>query len=479
MTRRPSRRVFLAAVGAASVGLAGCSDDDGNGADDDPETGDDDPETDDGNGEDGDDNGEETPDEPEDVTVPAIDHGTLVSDFSEDLDSWIGMTGDDFIEGDTDEALVGETAALVRGGGDRAGVFRSFQDFDAGGQHVSFAVNLQEPMGGRVNVEMLAPFQSDSVVTRRRIPSDLDGWMRMDVGYTQDRGEPDFGDIQEMRIWVDAAAEEEIDDDEEVADDLDEDEIEEEIEEEDDDGEDDNGDDDAEEEIDETVRFLVDDLRSTPAAETGQVILTFDGGFESHYTTLFDIMEERDLQGVIGIVPPTVNAGGRLTIDQMREMRDAGWDMASFPLRNDALPEMESGERQQVIEGDQSYLEGRGFEDGARTFFAPYHRMDAESLEIVREVHDCSMTFGGTPNAAPPADPHMLSRVNAHEMGPVEQFTELAERHNQLLVLRLTEVGEDGDVDEEYFEDLLDYLEESDLEVVTATEMLDRREELF
>jgi hypothetical protein len=46
MTRRPSRRVFLAAVGAASVGLAGCSDDDGNGADNNPETGDDDPETD-------------------------------------------------------------------------------------------------------------------------------------------------------------------------------------------------------------------------------------------------------------------------------------------------------------------------------------------------------------------------------------------------------------------------------------------------
>ncbi len=471
MNRMPSRRTFLAVVGAASVGLAGCSDE--NGTDD--EAGDDDPDADDGNGENGDDgNGEEeTPDEPEDVTAPGIEHGTLVSDFSEDLDSWISMTGEDLVEGDSDEALVGDTAALVRGGGERAGVFRSFQEFDAEDQHVSFAVKLEEPIGGRVNVEMLAPFQSDSVITRRRIPSDLDGWMRMDVGYTQDRGEPDFGDIQEMRIWVDAAAEDgEVDDDEEAADELDEDEIEEEIDEDDEEVE--------EEDIeDETVRFMLDDLRSTPAADNGQVIMTFDGGFESHYSTLFDLMEDRDLQGVIGIVPPTVNVGGRLSIDQMREMRDAGWDMASFPLRSDALPEMDSGEKEQVIEGDQSYLEGRGFEDGARTFLAPYHRVDAESLEIVREVHDCSMTFGGTPNAAPPADPHMLSRINATDMNAVEQFTELAERHNQLLVLRLTEVGDDGDLEEDEFEDLLDYLEDSELDMVTASEMLDQRNELF
>ena len=471
MNRMPSRRTFLAVVGAASVGLAGCSDE--NGTDD--EAGDDDPDADDGNGENGDDgNGEEeTPDEPEDVTAPGIEHGTLVSDFSEDLDSWISMTGEDLVEGDSDEALVGDTAALVRGGGERAGVFRSFQEFDAEDQHVSFAVKLEEPIGGRVNVEMLAPFQSDSVITRRRIPSDLDGWMRMDVGYTQDRGEPDFGDIQEMRIWVDAAAEDgEVDDDEEAADELDEDEIEEEIDEDDEEVE--------EEDIeDETVRFMLDDLRSTPAADNGQVIMTFDGGFESHYSTLFDLMEDRDLQGVIGIVPPTVNVGGRLSIDQMREMRDAGWDMASFPLRSDPLPEMDSGEKEQVIEGDQSYLEGRGFEDGARTFLAPYHRVDAESLEIVREVHDCSMTFGGTPNAAPPADPHMLSRINATDMNAVEQFTELAERHNQLLVLRLTEVGDDGDLEEDEFEDLLDYLEDSELDMVTASEMLDQRNELF
>ncbi|WP_331233358.1 polysaccharide deacetylase family protein [Natronorarus salvus] len=475
MRRLPSRRTFLGAIGAASVGLAGCSDGNGDDPDDtdddDPDdTGDDDP---DDTGDDDPDDDEETPEEPEDVTPPAIGHGTLVSDFSEDLESWIAMTGDGVVDGDEEAALVGETAALVRGEGERAGVFRAFDEFDAADQHVSFAVSLEEPMGGHVNVEILAPFQSDSVITRRRIPRELDGWMRMDVGYTQDRGEPDFGSIEEMRIWVDAA--DGGDDDEEVDDEVDTDDIVE------DDAEetDDENDVDEPEEMDETVRFLVDDLRSTPAADRGQVMFTFNGGFESHYTTLFDVMQDRDLQGVIGIVPPTVNVGGRLSIDQMREMRDAGWDMASFPLRNDALPEMESEEKRQVIEGDQSYLEGRGFEEGSRTFIAPYNRIDAEALEVVREVHDCSITFGGSLNAAPPADPHMLSRINAADFGPVEQFTGLAERHNQLLVLSLDEVGDDGDLDEEEFEDLLDFLEDSELDILTASEMLDRRDELL
>lgn len=414
------RRTFLATVGLGTAALAGCTGSfDGLGGDDDNDDSDD-----------NDSDGGDTP--PGDVTAPAITAGESIDDF-EGIE-WQPMFDHTTVETSAD-ALVGEGSMLVESDDEEvAGAFRIFPDgLDIEGRHLSFAVKVESPLPSRVILEARAPGGSDRLTSARSIPSEFGGWLRMEVGWTGRRGEPNLANVQELRIYVrprgDAGG---------------------------------------------SIRFTVDDLRATESADGGSVVLTFDDAVASQYTTALPMLEERGWPGVAAIIPGSLNRPDRLTLGQCRELRDAGWDVSAHP--HTALPEMASSEeRVKYLQDARDYIANRIGEAGARHYFAPYNRMDAASLEDVREVFESSFIFGGQPNAAPPTDGHMLSRVNGGDASALTEMFDLAADYNQVVVTMVHGVG-DGDLDdttEDEFEALLDEIEARDLDVVTASELLD------
>ncbi|MDL5361767.1 polysaccharide deacetylase family protein [Halalkalicoccus sp. NIPERK01] len=416
------RRTFLTAVGVGTAALAGCIGSlDGTGDDDNDDTGN----TTDPNGDDG------TDTTPQDVTAPAIADGEVIDDFEEI--EWQPMF-DHTTVGASDDALVGEGALLVESDADQAGAYRSFSGgLDVAGKQLSFAIKVESPLPARVVVEARAPGQSDRLTSARRIPSEYDGWLRMEVGWTGRRGEPNLGNVYDLLIYVEP------------------------------DGN-----------SDETIRFALDDLRATESADQGYVVLTFDDGVASQHTTALPMLEERGWPGVAAIIPDSINRPDRLSLEQCRELRDAGWDVSAHP--HTALPEMESHqERVDYLQRAYDTIANRIHEEGARHYFAPYNRMDPESMEAVREVFETSFIFGGHPNVAPPTDGHLLSRVNGHDASDLTGMLDLAADYNQVVVTMVHGVG-DGDLDdvsEEDFERLLDEIEARDLEVVTVSDLID------
>lgn len=424
------RRAFLASVGLGTATLAGCTgsldfgnddngDDDGNNDDDD-------------NGNDTDDNGDDPDVTPEDVTAPAIAHGDSVDDFEEF--EWHPMFDHTTVEA-SDEALVGEQSMHVESDEeDQAGAYRIFRDgLDIEGQHLSFAIKVDSPLPARVILEARAPGRSDQLTSARTIPTEFDGWMRVEAGWTGERGEPNLGNIQEMRIWVEPRPDAEG-----------------------------------------SISFRVDDMRATESADRGSVVITFDDGVESQYTNALPMLEERGWPAVAAIIPNSLNRGNRLTTTQCRELRDAGWDVSAHP--HSALPEFDSSEeRVRYLQNAHDYIANRISEEGARHYFAPYHRMDAESIEDVREVYETSFIFGGQPAASPPSEGHMISRVNGHDASAISGMLSLAAKYNQTVVPLVHGVG-DGDLDdvtEEEFEALLDEIDSHDLDVVTVSDLID------
>ncbi len=435
MKQRSNRRRFLATVGAGTALLAGCADlggedEEGEETDDVAANG---AEADDGDDEEGDDDGEETPEEEEeedeDVTPPAIGHGELLDDF-EDEGNWATLAGD--FGGDEDEALTGSQSLRIESEDGRAGVLQAIGGLDMEGQDLSFAIKVDSPRPTNVVIQVLAPFESDMLTCRRRILSMYEGWQRVDVGYTSVRGEPDLSDVEEIRIFVEG-------------------------------------------EEDEETRFWIDDLRLTEAADQGYVMLTFDDIVENQYDVAFPMFEEREMRGVLATIPPSINQEGRLSTDQLREMRDAGWDVSAHTERSDTLTEMDPEEARAELEADHEYLEGRGFEDGARAHFVPYHDVNQEVVDITRDIYDFNSYFGGCNNAMPPTDPHTVSRNAMHDLDGFTQLVDMAAEYNQLAIGLAHGVGE-GDLDditEEELDSLLDYIEDTDVEVVTVSDILD------
>ncbi|MFC6905375.1 polysaccharide deacetylase family protein [Halalkalicoccus tibetensis] len=456
MGRKPNRRHFLAAVGAGTFALSGCTDDllgdeEGDGGEDDTD------DEDDGllDGED---------DEEQQATPPAIDGGEVVSDFDEDIDEWYALAGE--VSADEENALTGSQTVRIDGEDASAGIGRSFPDgLDMENQHLSLALRVDNPRPARVTVRIMAPGQADQLWSTRTVLGPYEGWQRMDVGYTGQRGEPFLDDVQEIQITLEDPNAEENGEEDEGAD-----AAEEEAE----------GDDDEENQED-GITFFVDDLRMTPAADQGYVMLTFDDGVESQYENAFPLLEEHDMQGAAAVVPSSLNREGRLTIDHLREMRDAGWDISSHP-EGEAFMELEDPDAiRETIESDYEYLDQRGFPDGARSMFVPYHRTNEEVVEITRDYHDLSAYFGGTTSNVPFTDPLHLSRVDMHDLDGFTSLIDSAAEHNQLAIGLAHGVVPEDEIDDdpladmtiEQLEELIEYIEESDVQVVTPSDLLD------
>ncbi len=59
------------------------------------------------------------------------------------------------------------------------------------------------------------------------------------------------------------------------------------------------------------------------------VVITFDDGLESTYTIAFPIMQQYGIKGTVYVVPSLVGTSGYMTLDQLTELHNAGWTIAS------------------------------------------------------------------------------------------------------------------------------------------------------
>lgn len=422
MSDKTTRRTFLTAVGAASITLAGCTSSGSEGPVGETVTN--------GNA-----TGTITESDGTATTTSSgqFTRGEVLDDF-EALDNWGTIIGN--ASADTESAYRGSQSVLVQNQDDSAGIFRTFTDgLDLTKNDLSVAMQLDAPAGGRLAVDLYAPGPADHAVARRFIPADLNGWIRFDIGYTNEPGTPDMTDVREVRFVVHP--------------------------------EEDGG----------SVKFRLDDLRMIPKpVDTGRVILTFDDSFASHYEVAFQELKDRGWSGVAATIPEEVGDADALTIGQLRRMDEQGWDIVSHPQVSSPvtpLPEMSKSDQRRVMEEHNNWLNLKGFSDGPNYFVTPFDRMGNGTYELVQEMYDLGFIFGACNNACIPTGRHIISRVygNDDSLEGVWRQLKLAQRRNQLTVLAFHNIGENGDISVKNFRWLLNKIDEFDLEVLTASEL--------
>ena len=429
MTRKTTRRSFVAAAGAAGVALAGCIGSPGEGG---------------GRTTDGTTTGSTNTTERDRTTTTVtaeadvpFSRGELLADF-EDAEAarWGAVTGT--VTPDTEEVYAGtQSLRLEHGGKNAVGVYRSFPEgLDLTSHDLSLAVKMEEPQAGKVALEVLAPGRSDHLVSKRYIPQEMNGWTRVDFGYTGKRGDPIMDAVQEVRLVVQTGGA--------------------------------------------PIRVWVDDLRMIPKAGNGKVVFQFDDSLLSTYDVVLPEFQRRGWAGGVGVIPRSVNSEGNLTDGMMREMRDAGWDMMSHPQEPEPLPSFSPDEQRRLIEDAKKYLELKGFPEGAKHFIAPYNRVDEDTLRILKEIgHETAFMYGACPsNARHTSAPLFISRVNGRDPRGTRRVLNLAAEHDQLVTIAYHDIAAEGEessgdltVAWEDFQNVLDHVEETGLDVVTPTEL--------
>ncbi|WP_254522931.1 polysaccharide deacetylase family protein [Natrinema caseinilyticum] len=361
--------------------------------------------------------------------------GESVEEF-ESLDGWSALIDSGKLEAGTDDPYAGSQSAHLTAseGTEAAAIYRSIPDgTDLSGKNFSLAVKFTGRKQLRLTLELFAPNSQNAHVLQRTLIGPKDRWVRVDFGTGRIETQPDLSDVRQIRISARRRGE-----------------------------------------MSGPIDCQVDDLRAVDRPETGKVMLLFDGILESHYTEALDIMKSYDYAGVEAVIPEAIGEDGRLTIDRLEEMKDAGWDIAARPRTGSKFlhefdPDMQKG----MIERTKRHLEELGFEDGARHFITPRNVLSSTARDLVEQYHEQAFRFGGSPNALPLTDPYNLGFFSGAAGEVTKTYVDYAAEYGQLAVLQFDYINSEKGITASGFESILEYINGKNVEVVTATELLE------
>lgn len=294
---------------------------------------------------------------------------------------------------------------------------------------LSIGTRLLTPMQETIIVQLLAPDQENTVKFHHPLRSNW-GWVRLDLGATNEIGTPDLTNVHEIRIGLYTGS-------------------------------------------GPAARLLVDSLRVTPKAETGRVVLTFDDNAITHHATALPLLEDYGHSAVVGVDPWDVgDTTADMSLDQLVDLQAAGWDVVSYPTGTEHFFEMAPIEQEERIRTAKQWLIEQGFDAGARFLIWPSTKFDHNSLQIASHYHYLGFTGARSPSGQLLSSPTKITRIQIHDisLADLKRLLRLADQHNHLIVLSSRGIGhEDAMVREAKFQSILEILIDSDLSVATAS----------
>lgn len=91
-----------------------------------------------------------------------------------------------------------------------------------------------------------------------------------------------------------------------------------------------------------TTSMLVDAIKNGTSLPPRPIILTFDDANEDNYINAFPIMKKYGMTGVLYLPFDFIGGNGYLTVDQIKEMAAAGWEVGSHSLSHPDLKVVDS-----------------------------------------------------------------------------------------------------------------------------------------
>ncbi|GAB4505424.1 MAG: hypothetical protein Fur0043_24190 [Anaerolineales bacterium] len=123
------------------------------------------------------------------------------------------------------------------------------------------------------------------------------------------------------------------------------------------------------------IELLVKAIKEGAELPPRPIIITFDDGDLSVYTTAFPIMQKYGLTGVVYIVGNYMNTDGYLSAEQIKELAAAGWEVGSHSRSHRELPKLPPEvQREEIVQARIDLQEATG--SPVTTFAYPFGLMN-------------------------------------------------------------------------------------------------------
>jgi peptidoglycan/xylan/chitin deacetylase (PgdA/CDA1 family) len=257
----------------------------------------------------------------------------------EDLSAWQAHNNTT-LEADTRTNVEGSQSARIEG--KNGSLSRNFtRPLDLSERDLTFAVRVEKPRPVDVEVFLTDKNGNKTQLVQAIYPKHPDSWVR--VSPSIDRANADLGKVSSLLVTLSGA---------------------------------------------EQKRYWLDDMRFPKRSGNGaRVLFTFDFATREVYETAFPVMEEHGFKGCVAVPTDRIGGDGRLTADELAELHDAGWEIASASNDIESLYGLPEDAQRKRVERAITTLDDMGFGE-PRAFAYPRGELDATTLSVVREHHD-------------------------------------------------------------------------------------------
>jgi peptidoglycan/xylan/chitin deacetylase (PgdA/CDA1 family) len=221
--------------------------------------------------------------------------------------------------------------------------------------------------------------------------------------------------------------------------------------------------------------IIVDDLRTVPQPDKSYLILTFDDGFETHYTNVFPILAEYGWLATFFITSGWIGDSDKMAWEQVDEIYDAGHDVSNHSHTHPAYFELTKEEQREEIETCKRMLLERGYTRSAHYHNTPGGDWDANTLDLMDEYQMTSWE-GGTAKAGTnpiPTEPRALRNKGGDDFSAAIDRVDFAAENNLLLSLLFHDITDTSGF-REVMDRIKEHEERGDLEVISRTEYHNR-----
>lgn len=217
--------------------------------------------------------------------------------------------------------------------------------------------------------------------------------------------------------------------------------------------------------------------------ERGLVTITFDDGFASVYAEAKLRMDKYGFPGVAYVITDLVGAPGRMSIQQLKDLQAAGWDIASHTKTHAYLvgDKPDADQIRGELEGSKRWLAVYGFQRGAQHFSSPGGEFNSKILDEIKKHFVSHRTIMEEKESYPPADPYMLKArniINTTPVAHVQKWVDEAAANKEWLILIFHNVNEPADIETKIapqtFQAIIDYIAAADVDVVTMSDVINQ-----
>ena len=116
------------------------------------------------------------------------------------------------------------------------------------------------------------------------------------------------------------------------------------------------------------------------------ISFAFDDGYESIYSKAFPIFQEYKLPASVFVITGKINKRDHLTLEQMKELTQEGWEIASHGVTHTPLTELTPEKIRYELETSKITLEKWGFQVSG--FASPFGRYNKEILAQIQSLYN-------------------------------------------------------------------------------------------